>query len=108
MKQEKKSNIEEELEWLESRLAQIKEDIDSQKYGDIEDRIIDLRDSKGGTSQKVAATAEQQKKAVRDSLKEYTALVGEVDKLREIEKQKQKGRGSAVINDRMRDLMSGG
>lgn len=105
MTQKKTSNIEQELSWLEDRLQEIKADIDSQKYSEIDDRIVWLETPKGSV-QRVTATIEQQKKAVRDSLKEYTLLLSEVDKLREAEKAKLKGRGSAVLNNQMKELMS--
>lgn len=99
------NNISEELIWLEKRLQDIKDDIDSQQYSKIEDRIVTLATAKG-TMQKVSATEEQQKKAIREALKEYTILLAEVDKLREAEKAKIKGRGSANINSRMKNLMA--
>lgn len=93
--------IEPELDWLEQRLQEIKEDIDSKPYTDIMDRIVTL-DGSRGPSDKVVATEESQKKAQREALKEYTILLGEVDKLREKEEAKKEARGGGDIPHRMR------
>lgn len=98
------SNIEKELKWLEARIKDIKKDIDSTPYTDIKDRVISVMTANGPT-EKVTATEEVQKKAIREALKEYTLLLGEVDKLREREKSKVvEARGGGSLNNQMKRL----
>jgi hypothetical protein len=49
----------------------------------------------------VIASIEQQIKSVRDTMKEYLALLDVVDKLREKEEAKAEVRGSQEINGKM-------
>lgn len=98
--------IEPELDWLEQRLQEIKEDIDSKPYTEIKDRTITLFGVQGN-SEKVVATEEAQKKAQREALKEYTALLADVDKLRERQEAKIQARGKAEISSLAKNFLQG-
>jgi hypothetical protein len=50
----------------------------------------------------VIASIESQIKSLRDTMKEYLALLEVVDKLREKEEQKEEARGSQEINGKMK------
>lgn len=98
--------IGEELEWLENRLLEIKEDVDSNPYSEISDRIVSLMGAHG-PSEKVVASAEAQKTALRAALKEYVVLLEMVDKLREKEEQKQiEARGNVEVSPRVKALLN--
>src|SRR5690625_5440542 len=81
-KKRSNSYIEEELNWLEERAHEIKATIESNPYNDITDRIVALEGVKGSTD-KIAATAEQQQKAQRDAMKDYAQLLEAIDRSEE-------------------------
>jgi hypothetical protein len=53
----------------------------------------------------VIASIEQQIKSIRDTMKEYLALLDVVDKLREKEEAKLEIRGSQEVNGKMSKFM---
>lgn len=98
----KNSYIDQELDWLESRANEIKSYIDKNPYDKITERVISLSGPKGSYD-KVVATIEQQQKAHRDSLKDYSSILEVIDKLREQEKKKEEfARGGHNIPHRMK------
>lgn len=106
MATKKNTYIEEELEWLEKRAADIKADIDANPYNKIEERIVTLMGAKG-PADKVVATKDAQQKAQREALKDYTLIVEAIGKLREKEEQKQLlARGGHEIPHRMKNRIS--
>ncbi len=96
--------ITEEIEWFEDRLREIKADIDSTPYAQITERIVSLDDGKGNQREVISETISQQKKTIRDSLKEYQSLLEATNKLREQEEAKVSGRGGQKLNKQMREL----
>lgn len=83
------SYIEEDLDWLQTRVQEIKMKIEQNPYNDIEDRKVMLMGPKG-MYEKVVATAEQQEKAQREAYKDCILLLEAIDKLREREEEKKK------------------
>ncbi len=93
--------IDVELEWAESQLSSWKEYIDANPLHELKDRIEWKPTSKGGTMPMVIASIEQQGKFVQDTMKNYLALLKEVDTMRSIEEAKKQARGSGEVPYRM-------
>jgi hypothetical protein len=101
MSVKKQTYVSAELEWAESKLAEWRAYIDANPINTLKDRIEWKPTSKGGTMPMVIASIESQIKSLRDTMKEYLALLEVVDKLREKEELKAEARGSQEINGKM-------
>jgi hypothetical protein len=100
----KLSYISAELEWAEQRLTEWRAYIDNNPINGLKDRIEWKPTAKGGTMPMVIASQESQIKSLRDTMKEYLALLEVVDRLREKEEQKAEARGSQEINGKMKQF----
>jgi hypothetical protein len=100
----KLSYISAELEWAEQRLTEWRAYIDNNPINSLKDRIEWKPTAKGGTMPMVIASQESQIKSLRDTMKEYLALLEVVDRLREKEEQKAEARGSQEINGKMKQF----
>ena len=86
-----------ELDFAEENLARWRQDIENEPYDKIEDRKEMQKTKTGGSFLAVVQTKEAIKKSQRDTLKEYIALLAEVNRLREVEEKKKvevRGNGS--------------
>ena len=95
----KNTYVDMELEWLESKAAEIKAYVDAHPYDKVEDRL-GWRELKGGGRMPVViATIEQQHKALRDSMMDYAKITESVKRMREAEELKAKStpRGDAAL-----------
>lgn len=100
----KKVFIEVELEWAEQQLASWKAYIDEHPFNKLEDRIRWKETKNGGAIPTVIASIEQQQKSLRDTMKDYLALLKEVDVMRALEEEKKKEvRGGGDVPYRMKD-----
>jgi hypothetical protein len=104
MANKKQTYVSAELEWAESKLAEWRAYIDANPINTLKDRIEWKPTSKGGTMPMVIASIESQIKSLRDTMKEYLALLDVVDKLREKEEAKLEARGSQEINGKMKNF----
>lgn len=104
MASKKLSYISAELEWAEQRLTEWRAYIDNNPINGLKDRIEWKPTAKGGTMPMVIASQESQIKSLRDTMKEYLALLEVVDRLREKEEQKAEARGSQEINGKMKQF----
>jgi hypothetical protein len=104
MATKKLSYISAELEWAEQRLTEWRAYIDNNPINGLKDRIEWKPTAKGGTMPMVIASQESQIKSLRDTMKEYLALLEVVDRLREKEEQKAEARGSQEINGKMKQF----
>lgn len=104
MASKKQTYVSAELEWAEAKLAEWRAYIDNNPINTLKDRIEWKPTSKGGTMPMVIASIESQIKSLRDTMKEYLALLDVVDKLREKEEAKQEARGSQEINGKMKNF----
>ena len=104
MATKKLSFISAELEWAEQRLTEWRAYIDNNPINGLKDRIEWKPTAKGGTMPMVIASQESQIKSLRDTMKEYLALLEVVDRLREKEEQKAEARGSQEINGKMKQF----
>ena len=100
----KLSYISAELEWAEQRLTEWRAYIDNNPINGLKDRIEWKPTAKGGTMPMVIASQESQIKSLRDTMKDYLALLEVVDRLREKEEQKAEARGSQEINGKMKQF----
>jgi len=87
-----------ELEWAEKQLQEWKAYIDANPLHTLRDRIEWKPTSRGGSIPMVIASIEQQGKFVQDTLKNYLALLKEVDAMREAETKKIEARGQAGVS----------
>lgn len=86
----KNSYVDEELDWLDKRLQDIKSFIDDNPYHTLKDRKVWITvGDEGKEIEKVVATIEQQQKSIRESLKDYALIAEAVSKLRKTEEEKQ-------------------
>jgi hypothetical protein len=98
MATKKQTFAEIELDWAEIQLQQWKEYIDNNPLHTLKDRIEWKPTSKGGTIPMVIASIEQQGKFIQDTLKNYLALLKEVETMREMEAKKVEVRGKAELS----------
>jgi hypothetical protein len=98
----KNSYITDELEWAEEKLAEWRQYIDANPIASLQDRVQLKQTANGGAIPMVIASIESQVKSLRDTMKEYLALLEVVDKLREKEELKAVARGSQEINGKMK------
>lgn len=104
MANKRQTYVSAELEWAESKLAEWRDYVDKNPIAELKDRIEWKPTSKGGSIPMVIASIESQIKSLRDTMKEYLALLEVVDKLREKEEAKLEARGSQEINGKMKNF----
>ena len=85
----KNTYINTELDWAEAQLASWKEYVDANPLHLLKDRIEWKPTAKGGMLPMVIASIESQGKFVQETMKNYLALLEQVDKLREKEEAKK-------------------
>ena len=102
-----KNYITVELEWAEAQLKSWKQYVDDNPLHTLQDRIEWKPTSKGGAIPMVIASIEQQGKFIQETMKNYLALLEQVDKLREKEDAKKEARGSATVPHRMQTKSHG-
>jgi hypothetical protein len=90
-----------ELEWAEVQLTNWKAYVDANPLPELKDRI-QWKETKGGAVPMVVATVETQGKFVQETMKNFLALLEQVEKLRESEEKKDKARGGSTIPTRMK------
>jgi hypothetical protein len=105
MAQKKQTYISAELDWAEEKLAEWRQYVDANPLNSLKDRVEWKPTAKGGAIPMVIASIEQQIKSIRDTMKEYLALLDVVDKLREKEEAKLEIRGSQEVNGKMSKFM---
>lgn len=88
-----------ELQWAEEQLAAWKAYVDANPLDKLKDRLSFKETRNGGTIPMVVASIEQQGKFLQDTMKNYLALLKEVELMREKEEQKQKSvRGQQALS----------
>lgn len=81
-KSKKSSYIDKDLQWVEEIARQLKEYIDVRPFNKLKDRIH----AKTGT---IIMRIEDQRKDLTAALKEYIAILGDLDQLRAVEEAKK-------------------
>ena len=102
----KTTYINAELDWAEAQLASWKEYVDANPLHLLKDRIEWKPTAKGGMLPMVIASIESQGKFVQETMKNYLALLEQVDKLREKEENKKVAvRGDAELGSMAEDFL---
>lgn len=83
-----------ELEWAEKQLQEWKEYVEAHPLAGLKDREGQKTTQRGGIIPYVIANIETQGKFLQDTMKNYLALLKEVDNMRAMEEEKKiKARG---------------
>jgi hypothetical protein len=97
----KKNYIHAELDWAEKQLDHWKEYVENNPVQHLADRII-YKETKTGLVPQVVASVETQGKFIQETMKNYLALLAEVNNMREVEEAKKQARGQQTVPHRMR------
>ncbi len=92
-----------DLDWAEEQLTTWKKYVSDNPFGEMKDRISWKETKGGGQLPIVVATIESQQKNVRDTMKDYLALLSVVDQLRQKEAEKKEARGGQSVADIMNE-----
>jgi hypothetical protein len=97
-----------ELDWAEQQLSSWKEYVDANPLHLLKDRIEWKPTAKGGMLPMVIASIEAQGKFVQETMKNYLALLEQVDKLREKEEAKKvETRGGQELGSMAEEFLKG-
>jgi uncharacterized protein YlxP (DUF503 family) len=104
----KNTYVSAELDWAEEQLASWKQYVDANPLHELKDRIEWKPTAKGGMLPMVIASIEAQGKFVQETMKNYLALLEQVDKLREKEDAKKiETRGGQELGSMAEDFLKG-
>jgi hypothetical protein len=104
----KTTYINTELDWAEEQLSSWKQYVDANPLHMLKDRIEWKPTAKGGTMPMVIASIEAQGKFVQETMKNYLALLEQVEKLREKEEAKVVPvRGGVELGSMAEDFLKG-
>jgi hypothetical protein len=104
----KTTYINTELDWAEEQLSSWKQYVDANPLHELKDRIEWKPTAKGGLLPMVIASIESQGKFVQETMKNYLALLEQVDKLREKEEAKAPAvRGDAQLGSMAEEFLKG-
>lgn len=102
----KTTYIDIELEWAEEQLKTWKAYVDMNPIHELKDRIEWKPTAKGGVMPMVIASIEAQGKFIQETMKNYLALLKEVDAMREKEQQKIEARGKGEVTGQAANWLS--
>lgn len=97
------SLIQYEIEFIESKLAELKKYIEDRPFDKIVDRTRMQQTLKGGYIEVLSASVEVQRKDITSAIKEYAELTIVVEKMRQQREESEKAvaKGNANIPARM-------
>jgi hypothetical protein len=101
----KVSLIEYELEFLESKLSELKDYIESNPFSTLQDRMAYKETKNGGVIPICIANKEAQRKDLTQALKDYVEILQSVDKLRNVEQAKVEVRGNGEMSAMAEDWL---
>jgi hypothetical protein len=101
----KVSLIEYELEFLESKLSELKDYIESNPFSTLQDRMAYKETKNGGVIPICIANKEAQRKDLTQALKDYVEILQSVDKLRNVEQVKVEVRGNGEMSSMAEDWL---
>ena len=87
-----------ELQFAERQLSEWKEYVEAHPLAKLKDRLDYKETAKGGIMKTVIASIEAQGKFIQETMKNYLALLKEVDAMREKESLKQETRGDKSLS----------
>jgi len=105
MATKKTTYINAELDWAEQQLNNWQQYIEDNPLHELKDRVV-YKETKSGTTPQVVATVEQQGKYLQDMMKNYLALLDQVNKLREKEEKKLETRGGQELGQMAKEFAS--
>ena len=97
--------IEYELEFLEMKLQELKEYIESNPFSSLQDRMAYKETKSGGVIPICIANKEAQRKDLTQALKDYVEILQSVDKLRTAEEAKVEVRGKGELSSMAEDFL---
>ena len=97
----KKNYINAELDWAETQLENWKEFVENNPIQLLTDRTV-WKETKNGNVPQIVASIENQGKFIQETMKNYLSLLGEVNKMREVEEAKKQARGKQSVPHRMK------
>jgi hypothetical protein len=104
----KTTYIDVELDWAETQLASWKQYVDANPLHELKDRIEWKPTAKGGMLPMVIASIESQGKFVQETMKNYLALLKEVDVMREKQEAKKvETRGNVELGSMAEEFLKG-
>jgi hypothetical protein len=104
----KTTYIDVELDWAETQLASWKQYVDANPLHELKDRIEWKPTAKGGMLPMVIASIESQGKFVQETMKNYLALLKEVDVMREKQEAKKvETRGGQELSSMAEEFLKG-
>lgn len=92
-----------DLIWAEEQLKSWKQYVSEHPFDQMKDRVVWKETKGGGQIPIVSSSIESQQKNIRDTMKDYLALLSVVDQLRQKESEKQEKRGGGYIADIMNE-----
>ncbi len=97
-----------ELDWAEVQLASWKQYVDANPMHELKDRIEWKPTARGGLLPMVIASIESQGKFIQETMKNYLALLEQVERLREKEENKKVSvRGDVQLGSMAEDFLKG-
>lgn len=99
--------IEYELEFLETKLKELKDYIEANPFSKLSDRINYKETRNGGMVQTVVASKEVQRKDLTQALKDYADILRTVESMREKEEAKIESRGKGEISGQASSWLKG-
>lgn len=94
--------IEYELEFLETKLVELKSYIENNPFSKLKDRM-GYKETKGGSIPFCIANKEAQRKDLTQALKDYADILRTVESFREKEEAKKEARGKGGVPHRMQN-----
>ena len=104
-KQKKALLIEYELEFLETKLQELKDYIEANPYSTLADRMAWKETKNGGAIPICIANKEAQRKDLTQALKDYVEILRTVDAMREKEESKIEIRGGTELSSQAEDFL---
>lgn len=93
--------IEYELEFLETKLKELKDYIQANPYSELADRMAYKETRNGGVIPICIANKEAQRKDLTQALKDYAEILRTVESMRDKEEAKKESKGNLAIPARM-------
>lgn len=97
--------IEYELEFLETKLQELREYIEANPFSTLADRMAYKETKGGGMIPICVANKEAQRKDLTQALKDYVEILQSVDKLRSAEEAKVEVRGKGELSSMAEDFL---
>lgn len=96
-----------DIDWLETKLAEMKQYVDNNPLGSLKDRTEIVMSAKGTPVIKIIKDKEGQSKELRSILREIVSMLPEINKLRQLKEEAElEIRGGGSVNGMMRTKLN--